>query len=30
VHVTTGSAGRRLAFISPKATHGVLIQLLER
>jgi methylmalonyl-CoA epimerase len=30
VNVTEGSAGQRLAFISPKATHGVLLQLLER
>ena len=30
VNVTTGSAGQRLAFISPRATHGVLLQLLER
>ena len=26
----TGSAGQRLAFVSPRATHGVLLQLLER
>ena len=25
-----GSEGRRLAFVSPKSTHGVLLQLLER
>jgi methylmalonyl-CoA epimerase len=30
VNVTQGSAGRRLAFVSPRATHGVLLQLLER
>ena len=30
VNVTTGSTGQRLAFVSPKATHGVLLQLLER
>jgi methylmalonyl-CoA epimerase len=30
VTVTQGAAGRRLAFVSPKATHGVLLQLLER
>jgi len=30
VNITTGSAGQRLAFISPRATHGVLLQLLER
>jgi methylmalonyl-CoA/ethylmalonyl-CoA epimerase len=30
VNVATGSAGQRLAFVSPKATHGVLLQLLER
>ena len=30
VHVTTGSTGQRLAFVSPRATHGVLLQLLER
>lgn len=30
VNVTTGSGGRRLAFVSPRATHGVLLQLLER
>jgi len=30
VNVTTGSAGQRLAFVSPRATHGVLLQLLER
>jgi methylmalonyl-CoA/ethylmalonyl-CoA epimerase len=30
VTVTQGTAGRRLAFVSPKATHGVLLQLLER
>ena len=30
VHVATGSGGQRLAFVSPRATHGVLLQLLER
>ncbi len=30
VNVATGSGGRRLAFVSPRATHGVLLQLLER
>lgn len=30
VNVTTGSTGQRLAFVSPRATHGVLVQLLER
>jgi methylmalonyl-CoA epimerase len=30
INVTTGSAGQRLAFVSPRATHGVLLQLLER
>ena len=30
VRVTEGSAGQRLAFVSPKSTHGVLLQLLER
>ena len=30
VNVATGSAGQRLVFVSPKATHGVLLQLLER
>lgn len=30
VNVATGSAGQRLAFVSPRATHGVLMQLLER
>jgi methylmalonyl-CoA/ethylmalonyl-CoA epimerase len=30
VTVAQGTAGRRLAFVSPKATHGVLLQLLER
>jgi methylmalonyl-CoA/ethylmalonyl-CoA epimerase len=30
VHVATGSSGQRLAFVSPRATHGVLLQLLER
>ena|SRR5437867_12401038 len=29
VNVATGSTGRRLAFVSPRATHGVLLQLLE-
>jgi hypothetical protein len=30
VNVVTGSTGQRLAFVSPRATHGVLLQLLER
>ena len=30
VNISTGSGDRRLAFVSPKATHGVLLQLLER
>ena len=30
VNLATGSAGQRLAFVSPRATHGVLLQLLER
>jgi methylmalonyl-CoA epimerase len=30
VNMATGSAGQRLAFVSPQATHGVLLQLLER
>jgi methylmalonyl-CoA epimerase len=30
VHVATGSTGQRLAFVSPRATHGVLLRLLER
>lgn len=30
VNIATGSEGQRLAFVSPKATHGVLLQLLER
>jgi methylmalonyl-CoA epimerase len=30
VNVATGSTGQRLAFVSPRATHGVLLQLLER
>lgn len=30
VNVTQGGAGQRLAFVSPKATHGVLLQLIER
>ncbi|MGE3541763.1 MAG: VOC family protein [Candidatus Tectimicrobiota bacterium] len=30
VNIATGSGGRRLAFVSPRATHGVLLQLLER
>jgi hypothetical protein len=29
VQVATGSTGQRLAFVSPRATHGVLLQLLE-
>ncbi len=30
VNVTEGSEGKRIAFVSPRATHGVLLQLLER
>ena len=30
VNVAAGSGGQRLAFVSPSATHGVLLQLLER
>ena len=30
VKVAEGSTGQRLAFVSPKSTHGVLLQLLER
>lgn len=30
VNVGEGSDGRRRAFVSPRATHGVLLQLLER
>ena len=30
VRIAEGSAGQRLAFVSPKSTHGVLLQLLER
>ena len=30
VQVAAGSTGQRLAFVSPKSTHGVLLQLLER
>ena len=30
VTMVEGSAGQRLAFVSPRATHGVLLQLLER
>ena len=30
VNVAEGSGGQRLAFVSPRATHGVLLQLLER
>src|SRR5262249_33222394 len=30
VNVATGSSGQRLAFVSPRSTHGVLLQLLER
>jgi len=29
LNVTTGSRGQRLAFVSPRATHGVLLQLVE-
>ena len=28
--VAQGSTGQRLAFVSPKSTHGVLLQLVER
>lgn len=30
VNVMAGAVGQRLAFVSPRATHGVLLQLLER
>ena len=30
VRVAEGSTGQRLAFVSPKLAHGVLLQLLER
>ena len=30
VRVAEGSTGQRLAFVSPKSAHGVLLQLLER
>ena len=30
VRVAQGSTGQRLAFVSPKSTHGVLLQLVER
>jgi methylmalonyl-CoA/ethylmalonyl-CoA epimerase len=30
VRVAGGPTGRRLAFVSPKSTHGVLLQLAER
>ena len=30
VRVAEGLTGHRLAFVSPKSTHGVLLQLLER
>lgn len=30
VWVADGSTGQRLAFVSPKSAHGVLLQLLER
>ncbi len=30
VRVAEGSTGQRLAFVSPKSTHGVLLQLFER
>lgn len=30
VNVAEGSAGKRIAFVSPRATHGVLLQLLQR
>ena len=29
VRIAAGSTGQRLAFVSPKSTHGVLLQLLE-
>ena len=30
VRVAEGSTGQRLAFVSPKSAHGVLLQLVER
>lgn len=30
VNVATGTTGKRVAFVSPRATHGVLLQLIER
>lgn len=30
VNVAEGGEGKRIAFVSPRATHGVLLQLLER
>lgn len=30
IRIAEGSTGQRLAFVSPKSTHGVLLQLLER
>jgi methylmalonyl-CoA epimerase len=30
VNMATGASGQRLAFVSPRATHGVLLQLIER
>lgn len=30
VNVATGSTGQRLAFVSPRSTHGVLLQLIEQ
>ncbi len=30
INSATGAAGQRLVFVSPRATHGVLLQLLER
>jgi methylmalonyl-CoA/ethylmalonyl-CoA epimerase len=30
VNLAEGSEGKRIAFVSPRATHGVLLQLLER
>jgi methylmalonyl-CoA/ethylmalonyl-CoA epimerase len=30
VNVTEAADGQRRAFVSPRATHGVLLQLLER
>jgi methylmalonyl-CoA/ethylmalonyl-CoA epimerase len=30
VNIAEGSEGQRIAFVSPSATHGVLLQLLQR